>query len=188
LADLGSSLQKIYATSKACQKSKCYVLEPEITRIFAQSRDYDQLFDIWKSWHENTGPKMKNLFIKIVESHNKGAKNNGFKDMSEFWINDFEDDHFEEKYDKLFNEIKPLYDQLHLYVKNKLKNFYGIKYQSNQYIPAHLLGNLWAQDWENIRDIVLPYQNENIIDLTAILIKKNFSEEKIFKVNVISLQ
>ena len=107
------------------------------------SRDYKQLLYAWKGWHDATGPKMRNIFGQTVQILNKSARENGYKDLSERWLEDFEEENFEKIYDDLFEEIKPLYQLLHAHVKRKLDTFYGSNYQSNHnssLIQAHLLG------------------------------------------------
>jgi peptidyl-dipeptidase A len=187
-ANLASKLQSIYAQAKVCQNSSCISFDPDITDIFAHSRDYDQLLDIWKGWHDSTGPKMRKMYAQIVELENKAARETGYTDLSQFWMEDFEDDDFENTYDNLFEKVKPIYDQLHLYVRNKLRKVYGSKYPKNHdenLIPAHLLGQMWAQQWNNILDLVLPYPNEKQVDVTSLLIKNNYTVNKLFKVRTL---
>lgn len=111
----------------------------------------------------------------------------GYKDISENWIEDFEDPNFEQNYTDLYEQIKPLYVQLHAYVRRKLKSFYGKHYPSthnNSLIPAHLLGHMWARDWENIYTLVEPYPNARKVNLTQILIEKQYTPLKMFKVKM----
>ena len=189
LTNIENSLNSIYASAKVCESksvTECLSLEPEITELIANSRDYNRLLNLWKGWHDVTGNNMKILYKEAVALNNKKAKENGFKDLSVLWLEDFEDAKFEKKLDKLFNEIKPLYQQLHAYVRRKLKNVYGKNYPSthNQsLIPAHLLGNMWGQSWENIYDLVVPYPNVKSLNLTKILIEKKYTPLKMFQVN-----
>jgi peptidyl-dipeptidase A len=183
-AELTNKLNSIYASAKVCEDGQCMSLEPEISKLMKNSRDYDVLLRAWKGWHEQSGGKMREIFKKTVDIQNKAAVENGYKDLSEYWIADFEDEHFESNMDKLFEQIKPFYQQLHAYVRRKLNNFYGDKYPANhnpKLIPAHLLGNMWAQTWDNIYDMVKPYPNVKDFNLTSILIEKNFTPIKMFK-------
>ena len=106
------------------------------------SRDYDELKWAWTAWRNATGPQMRSLFTEKVSLFNKGAKDSGYTDLSQNWIGDFEDADFESKFDALFVQIKPIYEQLHAYVRRRLINFYGENYFNNgsRFIPAHLLG------------------------------------------------
>ena len=168
-----------------CDGGKCLSLDPDITAVMTNSRDYDELLRVWKGWHDATGPKMRKLFAETVVINNKGARDNGYADLSKLWLEDFEDEAFEKNYDDLFKQIQPLYEQLHKYVRNKLEKVYGSKYPADHdksLIPAHLLGNMWAQSWENIQDMVLPYPNAQKVNLTQILEDKQYTPSQIFKV------
>ena len=39
-------------------------------------------------------------------------------------------------------------------------------------IPAHLLGNVWGQIWNNLFDFAVPYQEAGAINVTKSLIDK----------------
>ena len=124
--------------------NKCYSLEPELKNIMKKSRDYDRLLWAWKGWREATGRKMRFNFTQTVEINTKGSRENGYSDLGEFWRMDYDVKNLEKIYDQLFHEIRPLYKELHSYVKRKLKQFYGDNYPKNhnpKLIPAHILGN-----------------------------------------------
>ena len=180
-----NKLTSIYAKTKVCQNNTCLALEPELNKLFSSSRDYNELLHYWKSWHDLSGNNMKQIYAETIELLNKRARENGHKDLSGKWLEEFEDNEFERKFDNLYNEIKPFYQQLHAYVRRKLRENYGKHYPSthnNSLIPAHLLGNMWAQNWENIYDLVAPYPNIKQTNLTQILLEKNFSAIKMFHV------
>ena len=149
------------------------------------SRDYDRILWAWKGWHDATGPKMRKAYTEVVTIQNKGAKYSNYKDLSERWIEDFEDPNFEKDIDSLLKDILPLYQQVHAYARRVLFEKYGKKYPKNfddKYIPAHLLGNMWGQAWNNIYDILVPYPEAKPLDLTEILISKNYTAKRIFDV------
>ena len=107
LLDLKNSLNKIYASAKVCndqfgKKIDCLSLEPELTKLFAESRDYNKLLHFWKRWHDETGNKMREIYKETVKLENKKAKENNFRDLSELWIEDFEDKNFESDMEKLY--------------------------------------------------------------------------------------
>lgn len=116
-------------------------LEPDITLLLQNSRDYDELLWAWTGWHNESGRKMRSIYTETVKIQNKVARENNYKDLSENWISDFEDEKFEKKAAELFEKINPLYRKIHAYVRNKLKSFYGSRFpQNTELIPAHLLG------------------------------------------------
>jgi hypothetical protein len=145
LSTLSSELESIYARAKVCrnESGECLELEPGLTDLMQNSRDYDELVWAWKGWHDASGKKMRSIFAETVKIQNKAARDNNYTDLSEYWIDDFEDDEFEKNAADLFERIKPLYQQVHMYVGKKLQNLYGNKYPTwhdPQLIPAHLLG------------------------------------------------
>ena len=174
--------------AKVCDENQknCMTLDPEITELMKSSRDYDKLLSVWKSWHDATGPKMRDTYTQVVAIQNRGAVYSNYKDLSQRWMEDYEVDDFEKLMDDLFDQIKPLYDQLHAYARRKLTEQYGSKYPKNhdpKLIPAHLLGNMWAQTWENVYVLLAPFPNTNQINLTQILESKKYTPNRIFKVS-----
>src|SRR5204863_3928178 len=106
-----------------------------------------------------------------VELSNKGAKELGFADTGAMWREkyDMSADDFTEELNRLWEQVKPLYLSLHAYVRVKLHEKYGDAVPASGPIPAHLLGNIWAQDWSNIYPLVAPKNADPGYDLTAIL-------------------
>lgn len=100
-------------------------LDPEISERFAKSRDFDELKYLWKAWRDESGRKMKPSYQDYVTITNEVGVGNGFKDAAEWWQNDFEDPKFEEHIDELWLKVKPLYDELHTYMRLKLLSIYG---------------------------------------------------------------
>lgn len=100
-------------------------LDPDITERFANSRNFDELQYLWVAWRNATGQKMRDTYKDYVELENEVARGNGFKDGAEYWMDDFEDPKFEENMDALWEQVKPLYDELHTYMRYKLLGIYG---------------------------------------------------------------
>jgi peptidyl-dipeptidase A len=162
----------------------CLSLEPDITNIMFKSRDPNLLLAVWKGWHDATGPSMRHIFTQTVEIQNKAAAQSGYSDLSQQWIEELEDEHLEAKAQALLDQIKPLYDELHAYVRGKLEKFYGQSYPRDhdpRLIPAHLLGNMWAQSWTGIYDLVKPFPQAAEPNLVQALKDKNYTAKKIFK-------
>jgi peptidyl-dipeptidase A len=170
---IASELEGMYGKGKYCpggDKSKCLDLQ-EITRIMANSRDEKQLRDVWTGWR-TVSPPMKTDYKRLVELSNKGARELGFADTGAMWRSkyDMPPDEFAKELDRLWNQVRPLYVSLHAYVRNKLREQYGdAVVPANGPIPAHLLGNVWAQEWPNIYPLVAPKDADPGFDLTAIL-------------------
>lgn len=67
----------------------------------------------------------------------------GYNDTGDYWRSWYEDPKFVEDIDKLYMEIKPIYEQLHAYVRRKLMNLYGEDmFPDSGHVPAHLFGKV----------------------------------------------
>jgi peptidyl-dipeptidase A len=136
----------------------------------ANSRNPAELLDAWQGWHSISRP-MRGDFARFVALSNKGAKELGFADTGAMWRAkyDLEPDAFAQELDRLWEQVRPLYVSLHAYVRARLRQKYGDAVPASGPIPAHLLGNMWAQDWENIYPLVAPANADPGYDLTRIL-------------------
>jgi peptidyl-dipeptidase A len=144
-----------------------------------------QLQEMWTSWHTNVGRPMRQDYTRLVEIANQGAKDLGFSDTGAMWRSryDMPPDEFAAMTDRLWNEVKPLYDQLHCYTRGKLNQKYGEQVQPKAGpIRADLLGNMWAQEWGDIYDIVAPKGAGDVgYDLTDLLVRNKYTPEKIVR-------
>jgi peptidyl-dipeptidase A len=142
----------------------------EVTRVIGESRDPKQLLETWTGWH-TISPKMKQDYSRLVDLANKGAKELGFVNTGAMWRSkyDMAPDEFAKELDRLWTQVRPLYVSLHAYVRSKLREKYGDAVPAKGPIPAHLLGNIWAQDWSNVYELAAPKNADPGYDLTAIL-------------------
>ena len=148
-------------------------------------RDPSDLKEMWTSWHTNVGRPMRTDYTRLAEIANQGAKELGFADTGAMWRSryDMSPDEFAAMTDRLWNEVKPLYDQLHCYTRDKLSKRHGAAVQAaTGPIRSDLLGNMWAQEWGNIYDIVAPKGAGDIgYDLTDLLVRNKYTPEKIVR-------
>jgi peptidyl-dipeptidase A len=183
LTRITAGLEGTYGKGKYCPSgpASCQDIE-ELTKIMAQSRDPKQLLDAWTGWHAIARP-MRQDFARYVELANKGAKELGFQDNGAMWRSkyDMPPDDFAKELDRLWDQVRPLYLSLHAYVRSRLHEKYGDLVPATGPIPAHLLGNLWAQDWANIYPLVAPPNGDPGYDLTALLKKKNADWKQMVK-------
>ncbi|KAG6800634.1 angiotensin-converting enzyme isoform X1 [Apis mellifera caucasica] len=138
-------MENIYSTAKICDyhnRTKCdLALEPELTDLLKKSRDPEELKYIWAEWRNASGKKVKFLFMRYVELSNMAARLNNYSDNAAYWLKDYEADDFPEQIETLWQQLKPLYLQLHAYVRRELRKKYGENIVSKDGpIPAHLLG------------------------------------------------
>jgi len=176
LTEIASRMEGTYGKGKWCPpgKDKCLDIE-DLTRLMATSRDANELRDAWAGWHLIARPMRKD-FVRFVELSNQGARELGFKDTGALWRSkyDMPPDDFARELDRLWDQVRPLYVQLHAYVRWKLREKYGDQVvPANGPIRADLLGNLWAQSWENVYPLVAPPNADPGYDLTKILKSRN---------------
>lgn len=183
LSNLKSELESMYGSGKYCPTpDKCQSLE-DLEKVIAKSRDPEELLKAWDGWR-TTAVAMKPKFQRTVEIGNLGAQELGYANMADLWRSnyDMEPQAFEKELDRLWNEIKPFYEQLHCYVRSQLNKKYGNEVVAlDQPIPAHLLGNMWAQSWDNIQDIVGIKEGPGAVDITSLLEKEKFTPKKMVK-------
>nr|CAH7745198.1 unnamed protein product [Callosobruchus chinensis] len=172
-------MENIFSTAKICaynETQKCdLALNPDITNIMSTSRNEEELKHVWLAWRDAVGPKCRALFEEYVQLSNEAARLNNFTDTSEYWLNGYEDPHFKDKIQNIYEQLKPLYLQLHAYVRFKLRQKYGDVVSETGPIPAHLLGDIMAQNWREIADFTLPFPNVGDNDLTQELIDQNYT-------------
>jgi len=182
LARLAASMESAYGKGKYCSGSTaaraggriaseddCLDIE-EITEILAKDRNPARLREVWEGWH-TISPPIKQSYVRFVELSNKGARELGYADTGAMWRSkyDMPAADFPKEMDRLWGQLRPLYLSLHAYVRTKLRAKYGDLVPADGPIPVDLLGNIWAQDWSNIYDLVAPQAGARAIDLTSIL-------------------
>jgi peptidyl-dipeptidase A len=174
LTQIAANMEGTYGRGKYCPTpDKCLDLE-DLDRILRTSTDPKELLDAWRGWH-TISPPIKKPYERYVELGNRGARELGFADMGAMWRSQYDlpPDDFAKELDRLWEQVRPLYLSLHAYVRSKLREKYGDLVPANGPIPAHLLGNMWAQEWEDIYPLVAPKDSDAGYDLTANLKSKN---------------
>jgi peptidyl-dipeptidase A len=143
----------------------------DLENILAESRDPNELLRVWEGWHSLARP-MRQPYKRMVELANQGATEMGFPDVGALWRStyDMPSEAFAAELDRLWQQVRPLYLSLHAYMRWKLVEKYGTSVvRENAPIPAHLLGNMWAQSWGNVYPLAAPPDIDPGYDLTKIL-------------------
>ena len=183
LSEILTNMEGQYGAGKYCNEAGvCRELQ-ELEAVLAQSRDYDELLDVWKGWREVSPPYRKD-YQRFVEIANEGAKEFGVKNLAELWTGgyDMPSEEFVVEARRLWEQVKPFYEELHCHVRAKLSETYGAdRVPLDQPIPAHLLGNMWSQTWDNIYDIMEPYKGVGQLDVTKALVDQGYDEMKMTK-------
>ncbi|XP_078088394.1 angiotensin-converting enzyme 2 [Mustelus asterias] len=195
LNQIQNEMVSIYSTGIVCdpaEPSHCMELEPGLTVIMADSKDYNERLWAWEGWRVNVGKKLRPLYEGYTELKNKAAKMNGYNDYGDYWRGNYEaDDVGKYAYSRedllrdvesLLHEIMPLYKELHAYVRAKLRDTFGAERISpTGCLPAHLLGDMWGRFWGNLYPWSIPYPSEEDIDVTSEMVKQRWNPKKMFQ-------
>lgn len=184
LAEIGSKMQAMYGEGKYCpDEDNCYNLT-EMSNVLAKGEDPTLMEQLWTGWR-SVSPPMRELYQRQVEIANQGAKDLGFENLSVMWRSnyDMDPDDFATDTDAQWEKVKPLYDALHCHVRAKLNEAYGDDVvPAEGKIPAHMLGNMWAQQWGNVYEKVKPEGLSQSYDLTKLIEKSDMDEVGMVKV------
>ena len=179
LSSITTSLEAMYGSGEHCyEDGSCYDLEA-FESIIDNSRNPEELLKAWHGWHE-IGKPMKPMYMRMVDIGNQGSRDLGYQGLSDLWFSkyDMPADDFLNETDRVWEEVKPLYDALHCHVRGKVNEHYGddVVPESGP-LPVHLLGNMWGQSWSNIYDLVYTEESQqNSVDVTKIIEEKGLNE------------
>ncbi len=197
LTRLAAGLEAEYGRAKYCRPGKlgapraaggaagdttCYQIN-ELSRALAESRDPAVLLDAWRGWHA-VGAPMRARYARFAELSNAGARELGFRDAGAMWRSNYDmpPEQFSAEVERLWQQVRPLYVSLHGYVRARLNQQYGDAVVPKAgMIPAHLLGNMWAQEWGNVYPIVAPAGAAPTYDLTGLLVAKKVDQRAMVK-------
>ena len=180
LTQIATEMKGMYGAGKYCRNGNDCLSGPDLEALMQTSRDYDELLDAWQGWR-TISPPMRDMFERYVELANEGARELGYENLGEMWRANYDMSPaaFAAETTRLWEQVKPLYDALHCHVRAKLGEFYGEdKVPQDEPIPAHLLGNMWAQTWDFLYDILQPYPDAADFDVDAMLRKKDYSPQE----------
>jgi peptidyl-dipeptidase A len=178
LTRLATGLESEYGRGKVCRtrlgREECLDVTA-IERIMAESRDPKELLELWTGWHR-IGAPMRDRYTRFIELTNEGARELGYADVGAMWRSryDMTPQQFAQELERVWEQVRPLYDSLHTYVRRRLSEHYGATVvPPDGPIPAHMLGNIWAQGWSNIYPLVAPKGTLAArVDLTELLKRK----------------
>ncbi len=176
MTEIGVSLDADYGKGKYCRKNGECLDITAIEKLMSSSHDPEELKEVWTGWHA-IAPPMRQRYSRFVDLSNQGAREIGFKDTGALWRSNYDmtPEEFSADLDRLWNQVKPLYLSLHTFVRSKLAEKYGPNVvPPDGPIPAHLLGNPWAQHWGNIYDLLGVTEDKGgVVNVTELLKKKN---------------
>ncbi len=184
LAEVTTDMTGMYGEGKYCPGDgrDCMNLS-ELTDIMAESRDYDVLLDAWAGWR-TISPPMREKYQRFAELANEGAQELGFQELGDLWKSayDMTPLEFEQQSTRLWEQVKPLYNELHCHVRAGLSEQYGEdKVPLGQPIPAHLLGNMWAQSWDFLYELFEPYPDVADLNVDRTLAEQKYTPLRMVK-------
>ncbi|MFN3944438.1 MAG: M2 family metallopeptidase [Allosphingosinicella sp.] len=184
LNEISTRLQSLYGRGRATMAGE-ELTGNETEARMGTVRNPEHLREMWTTWHDNVGAPMRQDYVRMTGLSNEGARELGFADTGAMWrsLYDMPPDEFAALTDQLWGQVKPLYDELHCFTRAGLNRHYGDQVQpATGPIQAHLLGNLWAQAWGNVFDLVAPQQSGGqAYDLTELLVRNEYTPERIVR-------
>lgn len=180
---IATELEGMYGAGQYCRSDNDCISGSELEGLMQSTRDYDELEEYWTGWR-TIGPPMREKYQRYVELVNEGAGELGYGDLGEMWRAGFDMSpaEFQGEAERLWEQVKPLYKELHCAVRAKLGEHYGEdKVPQDGPIPAHLLGNMWAQEWGFIYDIMEPYPGVSDLDVDSALKTKDYSPQEMVR-------
>jgi len=183
LMQIATDLKGMYGAGKYCRSDGDCISGTELEGLMTELRDYDELLELWEGWR-TIAPPMRAMYERYVELANEGANDLGYDNLGEMWRAGFDmsPTEFQAEAGRLWEQVEPLYEELHCHVRAKLGEVYGEdKVPQDAPIPAHLLGNMWAQGWSFIYDLIEPYPGVAEIDVDTTLKSKNYSPQEMVR-------
>lgn len=189
LASTSAKLEGHYGAAKSCRKDAegkdvCRELGELSNVLFADASSWEDRVQAWTDWHA-TAASQRPRYERLVELANQGARELGFADLGELWRSpyDMKPAEFEAEIDRLWNQVRPLYEKLHCLVRDRLSKKWGAdKVPPTGPIPTQVLGNMWAQDWGALYPLVAPFPDVQSVDLTKAIKEKQLDAKAIVKI------
>ncbi|MCT2530869.1 M2 family metallopeptidase [SAR92 clade bacterium H921] len=183
LSAILTDMEGQYGAGKYCNEAGVCKELQALEAVLAKSRDYDELLDVWQGWRQ-VSPPYRAQYQRFVEIANQGARDFGYRDLAELWKGGYDMDSqtFTRQTQNLWEQVKPLYNELHCHVRAVLSDTYGQdRVPLEEPIPAHLLGNMWSQTWDNLYSLVEPFEGVASLDVTSALVEQGYDELRMTK-------
>jgi peptidyl-dipeptidase A len=187
LAGLATRMESLYGRAQYCRKQgagapACLDIDA-LNELLQKSHDPRELRDVFRGWHEQAAP-LRPLFARYVELAKEGARALGYADLGQIWLDryDMPAAEFRAEVERLWSEVRPLYELLHCHARKRLTARYGAReLGSDGLIPAHLLGNMWAQEWTGLYPLLAPYPGHGELDVSEALRRQGYDEVKMVR-------
>ncbi len=180
LAAINTRMASTYSTGRIDYQGRQVSLD-DLETLMGTERNPARLAEMWTKWHA-VAPPMAGDYARMVEIANEGARELGYPNVGDYWLSNYDmpPAEMEREVERLWGQMQPFYEQLHCYTRARLNARYGDAVQGlEQPIRADLLGNMWAQEWGNIADIVVPQTRGPSYDLTQLLVRQNYDARRL---------
>lgn len=179
LAEITTKLDATYSTGKFQYNGREIDLL-EASDIIEKSRNPAELQAVWEGWHSIAAP-MAPDYARMVDIANEGARELGYPSLDQMWLSNYDmpPAEMEAEVQRLWTQVEPLYKELHCYARGRLNTYYGDAVQpATGPIRADLLGNMWAQSWSGVYDILKTDTPSPAYDLTTRLNEQGYTPLK----------
>jgi peptidyl-dipeptidase A len=150
-------LVKARIKAEALQNERLYGFEFSIDEQSVSTNDIDDMLktegDLGKrlaAWEasKEVGVGLRDGLADLQRLRNETVRALGYDDYFQYQVSDFRMTTAEmlDLLHQFVAELRPLYRELHTYVRYELAERYGVEEVPNL-IPAHWLPNRWGQDW-----------------------------------------
>lgn len=185
--NLKTKMMEMHSSARVCDfndPAKCdLTFSSDLEKLMKTSRDYQELAHAWRAWRDNTGRRLRPQYSRLTTLANKAAKLNGFNSSAEEWLAKYDTSgNFTNVLTEVFQQLAPLYQQLHAYVRRKLRQQYGETHITEKGpIPTHLLGNMCAQHWDEIYPLVEPFPGNGSLNVTQEMEAQGYTVRQMFE-------
>ena len=125
----------------------------DIDRVLAESNDLTERLRYWEASKE-VGLALRPGLGELRDLRNATAREMGYPDFFAYRISNYgmTPDEMMQTLDRLLEEVRPLFDALSCWTRHELAQRYRHRGEVPAQIPAHWIGNRWAQSWPGLVD------------------------------------
>jgi len=154
-------------------------LLPEIKERFKNSQDPNELEYYWKAWRDEMGVRMLENLRTYIELYKESSMQNRYTKPSHQWYSKFENPHLINEMTDIMVRLKPIYVELHSYIRRILRETYGDHIvEQHGAIPQHLLDQTLVQAWSYRSILKDPYPDKKLPNIKQHLKEQEFTSLK----------
>ncbi|UYV61417.1 hypothetical protein LAZ67_1004774 [Cordylochernes scorpioides] len=186
------------------EHAEFFRIAAEMEDIYSQAK-VDNL-SLEPGSRDATGKKIRSQYIKFVELSNEVARANGksgdcptsltltgpngrrLQRQGRTVARALRVSHLKGRHGRTVGDPSAVYLEMHAYVRMKLVKLYGEEVvKPDGPIAAHLLGNMWGENWNHLQDITRPFPDKQDVAITPEMVRRSVSEDSVQKVTAIQM-